>query len=237
MGRLSNKGIIGHCYIPLIHRLKIQHTWQMRIEQINTAHRKPLLVGNREIQTGIFKTVCPGSVRVAKEGLEGDAVCNMKHHGGPDQAVYLYSLEDYAFWGRQLGREVEPGTFGENLTVSDIDLRQVCVGDLLVCEAVTLQVTAPRIPCNTLAARMEDRQFAKKFVQANRSGAYCRVLKEGDLIAGDVLTWSLYDGDRISLATFFTDSHRRLSDETVRRYLAAPIDIRSRRDFEKDLNA
>ena len=207
----------------------------MRIEQINTGRRTTMVVGNRELETGIIKTARAGAVKVGDLGLEGDAICNMKHHGGPDQAVYLYALEDYAFWERQLKREMPPGTFGENLTVTGSDLQQLCVGDVLTAPGVTLQVTAPRIPCNTLAARMEDRQFARKFVQANRSGAYCRVLKEGHLTAGDEFTWSPYEGDRISLATFFEDSHRRLSADTLRRYLCVPIDERSRRDFEKDL--
>lgn len=208
----------------------------MRIEQINTAQRTPMLVGNRQLETGIFKTARQGAVSIGELGLEDDAVCNTKHHGGPDQAVYLYALEDYAFWERQLRRDMLPGLFGENLTVSGGNINELSVGDVLSCSAVTLQVTAPRIPCNTLATRMDDSKFARKFVQANRSGAYCRVLKEGELTAGDELTWSPYEGDRIKLTTFFEDAHRKLSAETLRRYLAVPIDERSRRKFEQALS-
>ena len=107
----------------------------MQIEQINTAQRTPLVVGNRELETGIFKTARSGSVQVGKLCLEGDAICNTKHHGGPDQAVYLYSLEDYAFWERQLRQDMTPGTFGENLTVSGYDMSELCVGDFLSCSS------------------------------------------------------------------------------------------------------
>lgn len=207
----------------------------MRIEQINTGERRRLPVGNRELETGIFKTARRGPVTAGRLGLAGDAICDTRHHGGPDQAVYLYAVEDYAFWEGQLGRAIAPGTFGENLTVSGMDLREVCVGDLLATDGVTLQVTAPRIPCGTLASRMNDPLFAKRFVQANRSGAYCRVLKEGDLTAGDELSWSGYEGDRIPLKTFFEDAHRKLPGDALRRYLAVPIDIRTRRDFEEKL--
>ncbi len=207
----------------------------MRVERVSTGERTKLQVGNRNVQTGIFKAVRSGAISVSREGLEGDAICDRKHHGGPDQAVYLYASEDYEFWARQLNCEMAPGTFGENLTVRGIDLREVCPGDRLTSESLTLEITAPRIPCNVLAARMEDRKFAKKFVQANRSGAYCRVIKEGYVSAGDEFAHLPFEGDRIPLATFFVDAQRGLSADTLRRYLAAPIDIRTRKDFEKDL--
>ncbi len=209
----------------------------MRVEQINIGRRTPLLVGGKELKTGIFKEACTGAVAIGKLGLTGDAVCNTRHHGGPDQAVYLYSVEDYEFWARQLGKAVPAGTFGENLTVSGIDLNEICVGDVLFSDAISLQIAAPRIPCSTLAARMADKHFAKKFMQAGRSGAYCRVLEPGSLAAGDELAWSPYEGDRLPLAKFFQDAHGKLSAETLRRYLAVPIDIRTRTDFEKKLAA
>ncbi|MBO6557670.1 MAG: MOSC domain-containing protein [Pseudomonadales bacterium] len=207
----------------------------MRIERVSTAERIQLQVGNRKVQTGIFKRARNGAVPVNREGLEGDAICNRKHHGGPDQAVYLYASEDYEFWARQLNGDMTPGTFGENLTVSGIDLRAVCPGDRLRSESLTLEITAPRIPCHVLAARMDDRTFAKKFVQANRSGAYCRVIDEGKVSAGDEFAHLPFGGDRIPLARFFVDAQRGLSADTLRRYLAAPIDTRTRREFEKDL--
>ncbi|MFT7220287.1 MAG: MOSC domain-containing protein YiiM [Candidatus Azotimanducaceae bacterium] len=207
----------------------------MKVEQVNTAERTRLSVGGRDIETGIFKIPQSGRVPVGHLGLENDAVCNVKHHGGPDQAVYLYSAEDYAFWSRQQGKPVEAGAFGENITVSGFDLSELCVGDTLISDSLTLQIAAPRIPCSILAASMDDKQFVKKFMQANRSGAYCRVLVTGDVGAGDEFTFTPYDGDRLPLTTFFVDAKRPLGQETLERYLTLPIDERSRADFSSKL--
>ena len=207
----------------------------MRVVQVNLGRRTPLKVGGRDTVTGIFKQAVTGCVPVESTGLKDDAVCDGRHHGGPDQAVYLYASEDYGFWSRQLGKEVPAGAFGENLTTEGLDLRDLAVGDLLRSPQLCLQVTAPRIPCNTLATRMGDTGFVKKFVQAARSGAYCRVLEPGRVTAGDTFSWEKFSGERILLATFFADNHRQLDPDTLRRYLAAPIDVRSRLAFEKQL--
>ena len=207
----------------------------MKIEQVRTASRRRLSVGGRDIDTGIFKEPHDNRVAIGQSGLADDVVCNTRHHGGPDQAVYLYSVEDYDFWSRQLARQVPPGSFGENLTVSGFDMSQLCVGDQLISTTLNLQITAPRIPCSTLAAVMQDRQFAKKFMQANRSGAYCRVLVTGDAGAGDELAHVPFEGDRLPLTRFFEDAHGQLSRETLARYLSLPIDVRSRADFESKL--
>ena len=204
----------------------------MKIEQVNVAEARGLVVGGRTLTTGIFKTPVAGPVTVTPLGLENDAVCNAKYHGGPDQAVYLYSLEDYGFWGEQLGETPPAGAFGENLTTRGLDLSSLCVGDRLTSLHLTLEVTAPRIPCNTLAARMGDTGFARQFMQARRPGAYCRVLRPGIVQPGDVFVHHPYDGDRIDLATFFVDAKRRLNLEELDRYLALPIDERTRADFE-----
>ena len=136
----------------------------MRIEQINIGSRTLLTVNGRKRETGIFKELSEGPVAVGELGLPGDAICDRKHHGGPDQALYLYSVEDYAWWAQALGQDVPAGTFGENFTSSGQDLSGICVGDVLFSESVTLEVSAPRIPCSTLASRMGDKQFAKKFM-------------------------------------------------------------------------
>jgi MOSC domain-containing protein YiiM len=219
------------------HHYSVCWSGALRIEQINIGSRTLLTVNGRKRETGIFKEQSKGSISVCELGLPGDAICNRKYHGGPDQALYLYSVEDYAWWAEALGKDVPAGTFGENFTTSGEDLCRVCVGDVLFSESVSLQVSAPRIPCSTLVARMGDKQFAKKFMKAGRSGAYCRVLETGDVQAGDEYVRRPYDGDRIPLQTFFKDAHSKLSADQLRRYLAAPIDERTRRDFARKMAA
>ena len=207
----------------------------MNIEQVRVGTKQPLGVGGRVIQTGIYKSVSAERLNVTDLGLESDAICNRKHHGGPDQAVYLYSVEDYEFWSERLGATVAAGTFGENLTVSGFDLSEACIGDRFESADLVLEVAAPRIPCNTLAARMDDKTFAKQFVQVAKSGAYCRVIRTGSVGAGDSFEYNAYAGDRITLATFFNDCYRAKSVECLERYLALPIDERARAKFKAQL--
>ena len=133
--------------------------------------------------TGIVKTSV-ASAEVDRLGMAGDAICDRKHHGGADQAIYLYFADDYQFWADQLGRRIEPGTFGENLTIAGVEGRQVAIGDRFAIGTVLLEVTYHRTPCMTFAARMGDPGWVRRFHRANRPGAYCRVLAPGAVEAG-----------------------------------------------------
>jgi MOSC domain-containing protein YiiM len=177
-------------------------------------------------------------VKVTKLGLEGDVVVDKKDHGGPDQAVYVYGAGDYEWWSEELGREIAPGTFGENLTISDLESAHFNIGDYLHIGNVTLQVTAPRIPCGTFAARMDDPQWVKKFRRAERPGLYCRVTKEGSIKAGEPVSTESYTGETLSILQMFRDYYEKdKSEETLRRHLKAPIAIRAREDLEKELQS
>ena len=186
--------------------------------------------------TGIFKFPTDQPVRVTKLGLEGDVIVSKKHHGGPDQAVYVYGGADYQWWAKELGREILPGTFGENLTISELESARFNVGDMLHMADVTLQVSAPRIPCKTFAARMDDPQWVKRFRYAERPGLYCRVLKEGSVRAGDAVSVEGFTGETVSILDMFRDHYfKNKSEETLLRYLNAPIAIRDRSSFEEQL--
>lgn len=157
----------------------------MRLLSVNIAQpRRHQVVGKPET-TGIYKVTQPGAVHVGRLGLLHDHIADVKHHGGPDQAVYLYSAQDYGWWAGQLRRTLEPGTLGENLTLSSFGSDAVRVGDRYRVGEVVLEVTSPRIPCATLSTRMGDPQFVKRFRQARRPGFYARVLVEGQVRAGD----------------------------------------------------
>lgn len=141
------------------------------------------LTPGRGSRTGIRKQPVGGPVLCDAQGLVGDAIGNHKHHGGPDQAVYLYSAEDYAWWSATLGRSCHPGLFGENLTI-DQWWEAPRIGDRVHFGDVILEITAPRIPCSTLATRMENARFTHDFARADRPGAYARVIQPGALDAG-----------------------------------------------------
>jgi MOSC domain-containing protein YiiM len=135
-----------------------------------------------------------------------------------------------------LGRELAPGTFGENLTISDLESTQVRVGDILQIGPVRLQVTSPRMPCVTLAARMGDTAFKEQFRQAERPGLYCRVLQGGQVQVGDPVSLERYTGETVTILEMFRDYYNHdQSEATLRHYLAAPISIRARIEKEKQL--
>jgi len=186
--------------------------------------------------TGIYKMPVNGPVEIKPLGIEGDAICDTKNHGGPDQAIYVYGDADYAWWSNELGKELVPGTFGDNLTISELESAQFNVGDYLHIGEITLQVTSPRIPCGTFATRMDDPQWVKKFRAAERPGLYCRVIKQGIVRSGDDVSIEKFNGETISIVQMYRDYYEKnKSEETLRKHLNAPIDIRSRRDLEEEL--
>ena len=173
--------------------------------------------------TGSYKRPVSGEVHISKLGLEGDVIIDKEHHGGDDQAVYIYSMEDYQWWEQKLGRPANAGLFGENLTLSGLESANVCVGDRFEIGRVLLEVTSPRIPCSTLSARMTDTKFAKKYMDAGRPGIYCRVLKEGAIKAGDKISYEKYHGEQVTLLEMFHSyPFKDTSDENRRRYLSVP---------------
>lgn len=206
------------------------------IVAVNIGQIEPLVpsrtVATAQKRTGIHKRPVLTPVAIGPLGLDGDHVGDTRHHGGHDQAVYLYSADDYAWWSERLGQLLEPGTFGENLTI-DAWWPEPRVGDRVVIGDVTLELTAPRIPCATLAARMNDPRFVKTFTEAARSGAYARVIASGTVCAGDVGTVHCGDAAHVSIAEMFSLWYRTPRDtpdvrEALRAALRAPIASRAR---------
>ena len=186
--------------------------------------------------TGIYKMPMDGPVEIKSLGIEGDAICDKKNHGGPDQALYIYGSADYAWWSQEIGKELAPGTFGDNLTISNLESGIFNVGDYIHIGEVILQVTAPRIPCGTFARRMGDPQWVKKFRAAERPGLYVRVTKEGVIKAGDPVTVEKYTGKTISIVQMYRDHYdKKYSEELLRHYLNSPIAIRDREYMEAEL--
>lgn len=106
-------------------------------------------------------------------------------HGGPTKAIYVYATDDYQWWHDQLDQPLGPGTFGENLTVTDIDPAAAVMGERWRVGTATLRVTEPRMPCFKLGIRMGDAGFVDRFAQAGRPGTYLAIEADGDLGAGD----------------------------------------------------
>jgi MOSC domain-containing protein YiiM len=141
---------------------------------------------NGTVETSaIWKEPVSGRLAVRGVNVEGDDQADRSVHGGPDQAVYAYAIEDTEWWERELGRPLGPGTWGENLTLRGVDVTGALVGERWAIGTTLLEVTSPRIPCWKLAKKMGDPRFIKRFAQAGRPGVYLRIIDEGELGPGD----------------------------------------------------
>ncbi|WP_419997264.1 MOSC domain-containing protein [Streptomyces boninensis] len=154
--------------------------------------------GAPENITGIDKRPVDGPVDVAspqqerkgRSGLAGDTIGDQRVHGGNDQAVYAYAREDLDTWARELGRELQNGAFGENLTVAGHDLGAALVGERWRVggdRGPLLEIAGGRIPCRTFAGFLDEQGWVKRFTEAAIPGVYLRVLEPGEVAAGDAI--------------------------------------------------
>jgi MOSC domain-containing protein YiiM len=181
-------------------------------------------IGGKPVSTGILKA--PSEARIALRGvnLDGDDQADRTVHGGPDQAVYAYASEDYAWWSDVLGRPLPPGTFGENMTTAGIDVSGAKAGERWRVGSAVLQVTIPRLPCYKLAWVMSDPAFVKTFARALRPGAYFSVISEGDMAAGDAIEVFERPDHGVTIAEMakiFLFEHARAHELLSARYLPA----------------
>jgi ferredoxin-NADP reductase/MOSC domain-containing protein YiiM len=197
----------------------------MKVHSVNVSLPKDVSHEGKTITTSIFKEPVPSRVIVRRLNIDGDDQADRRVHGvGFDMAIYVYPIEHYAFWEKELGREKLPhGQFGENLTVSGLSEDTVQVGDIYRVGETLLQVTQPRIPCYKLAIRMgEGSDFPARFQQSGRMGFYLRVLDEGELGAGDSLELVERDESSVTIAEFIRiylfESHE---PESLRRVLSS----------------
>lgn len=168
----------------------------MRLLSVNVGRPAPLpSAGGPGGLSGIDKRPFEGAVRVSDpgpkgtggSGLAGDAVCDLRNHGGSDQAVYAFAREELDAWERQLGgRELANGSFGENLTTVGGDVSGALIGERWrVGAELLLEVTSGRIPCRTFADHIKEEKWVRRFTQEAVTGAYLRVIEPGTIRAGD----------------------------------------------------
>ncbi|HZO58475.1 MAG TPA: MOSC domain-containing protein [Solirubrobacterales bacterium] len=152
---------------------------------VNVGGVRTIDVGDRTITTGIWKQPVAGRVAVRGVNVHGDDQADRTVHGGYDKAVYAYAREDTDWWEAELGRALQHGNFGENLTTAGIDLTACVIGERWHAGSTVLEVSEPRFPCFKLGIRMGDPGFLKRFAAARRPGTYLRIVEEGELGAGD----------------------------------------------------
>lgn len=158
----------------------------MKLISINTSLPTEIEYQGRKISTGIFKIPVEGSVFVAKNNLNNDLQADLKNHGGEHKAVYAFSSDHYPYWGDVLqNTNLNPGVFGENLTISGFDESTLHIGDQLSVGECILEITQPRVPCFKLGIAVNNKNMPRLFIDNYATGIYLRVLKEGHIESGN----------------------------------------------------
>ncbi len=156
-----------------------------------------------EGRTGIDKRSVGGSIEFKNNGVAGDRIIDTNVHGGFDQAVYAYAIEDAQWWEREINEEISAGRFGENLTTEGIDVNAALVGEQWKIGSVILEVSQPRIPCRVFAGFWKRSTLIKDFTQAGRPGTYLRIIQEGSAQAGDSIEVIFKPDHAISIKDLF----------------------------------
>jgi ferredoxin-NADP reductase/MOSC domain-containing protein YiiM/ferredoxin len=157
-----------------------------RLLSVNVGLPKEVSWQGRTVFTGVFKDPVPGSRRVGRLNVDGDGQGDLAGHGGEQRAVFVYQIESYRHWERELGRtDFVYGQFGENFTVEGLGDDEVCIGDRYQIASAIFEVTQPRVTCYRVGIRMNDPRIPALLVSHHRPGFYFRVLNEGEVQAGD----------------------------------------------------
>jgi len=158
------------------------------VESVNIGTPQPIQVGDHTVRSAIWKHPVSGRVPLRGVNLRGDDQADRTVHGGPDKAVYAYAREDIDWWEAELGRPLGDAPFGENLDVRGLPVSEAVIGERWAVGSALLQVAQPRLPCFKLGLRIGDPRFLRRFADSGRPGAYLRIVREGDIGAGDAIT-------------------------------------------------
>jgi len=208
-----------------------------RILSVNIGKGRNVPVNGRSVRTGIFKAPVDGPVAIKRTKVEGDEVADLRVHGGPYKAVYLYPSEHYDFWKKELSlAELPFGAFGENLTAEGWTEKTVHIGDQFKIGSSILQVTQPRMPCFKLALRFERADMVKRFWQSERSGIYFSVVKEGEVERGNTIERVDSDPEQVSVAEIVgLYKGTEWSSDLLHRALRSPLFGSWKRDIQSRL--
>jgi MOSC domain-containing protein YiiM len=171
----------------------------MRVVSVNVGLPREVFWKRRTVLTGIFKEPVAGRVAVRPLNLDGDRQADLTVHGGPEKAIYVYPAEYYAYWRKEFPDMKLPfGMFGENLTVEGLD-EMVNIGDQFSIGSTKVMVTQPRLPCYKLGIKFKRDDILKRFLASGLTGFYLSVLEEGEVGAGDPITYLKHDEHGITV--------------------------------------
>jgi MOSC domain-containing protein YiiM len=146
-------------------------------------------IGEKRSPTGIYKKSVE-QVSVDVLGIIGDIQADKRFHGGPEKALHQYALSSYEKIIKRyplLHQQAKPGMIGENLSATDMNEHNVCIGDIYKVGSAILQVSSPRIPCWKIDARFKQPDLHQFISQHRLNGWYYRVVQAGDISLTDKL--------------------------------------------------
>lgn len=157
-----------------------------RLLSVNVGLPRDIEWKGRTVHTGIWKNPVPGRCQVRRLNIDGDGQGDLAGHGGEQRAVFVYQIESYSYWQDQLKRtDFVHGQFGENFTIEGLPDDEVCIGDRYQIGSAVFEVTQPRVTCYRVGIRMNEPRMPALLTGSGRPGFYFRVLKEGEVGAGD----------------------------------------------------
>jgi MOSC domain-containing protein YiiM len=171
----------------------------MRLISVNVGQPRRVPWRGQTVATAIFKEPVEHTVRLRRLNLDGDQQADLKVHGGPNKAVYVYPSEHHEFWRRELpGTELPWGAFGENFTTEGLLEESTCIGDRYRVGSSVVTVTQPRMPCFKLGIKFGRNDIIKRFLASRRTGFYFSVVEEGEVRAGDLVELLAPEKNRVS---------------------------------------
>jgi ferredoxin-NADP reductase/MOSC domain-containing protein YiiM len=157
-----------------------------RLLSVNVGLPRDITWKGRTVHTGIWKNPARGRRRVGRLNLDGDGQGDSAGHGGEQRAVFVYQIESHRYWQEQLNRtDFVHGQFGENFTIEGLPDDAVCIGDRYQIGSALFEVTQPRVTCYRVGIRMNEPRMPALLTSSGRPGFYFRVLREGEVEAGD----------------------------------------------------
>jgi ferredoxin-NADP reductase/MOSC domain-containing protein YiiM/ferredoxin len=172
-----------------------------RLLSLNVGGPREVQWEGKTVRTAIWKEAVTGPRMVRRINIDGDDQADRLAHGGEHRAVFVYQIESYRYWERELGRSgFTYGQFGENLTVEGLADDEVCIGDRYRIGGALFEVTQPRVTCYRVGIRMDDPAMPSLLVAHHRPGFYLRVLDEGSVQAGDAIVKVADGPERLTVA-------------------------------------
>ena len=172
-----------------------------RLLSVNVGLPRDIEWKGRTVHTGIWKNPALGRCRVGRLNLDGDGQGDLAGHGGEQRAVFVYQIESYRYWQQQLKRtDFVHGQFGENFTIEGLPDDTVCIGDRYQIGSALFEVTQPRVTCYRVGIRMNEPRMPALLTSSGRPGFYFRVLREGEVGAGDEIVNMGESNERMTVA-------------------------------------